>query len=139
MIPIAMRPAMGFGPLRDTPAEVARDLGPELAKAPGQTIYVFDGEPVLYSLLHARLPTTYVFPSFLLSRLLSYTVNIDPLAQLDRIMAERPLFVIRRRFPGPQSPQTRNVAVYARMEADLAAEYSVWRVYDSMIVYRRRS
>jgi hypothetical protein len=47
--------------------------------------------------------------------------------------------VIRRRFPGVQSPQTRNVAVYAKMEADLAADYSVWRIYDSMIVYRRRS
>jgi 4-amino-4-deoxy-L-arabinose transferase-like glycosyltransferase len=139
MIPIDRRPAQGFGPLRDTAAEVAADLKPELARAPGQTIYVFDGEPVLYSLLQARLPTKYVFPSFLLSRLLSYTVNIDPMAQLDRIMAERPLFVIRRRDPGYQSPQTRNVAVYAKMAADLAAEYTVWRVYDSMVVYRLRS
>jgi hypothetical protein len=138
IIPIALRPPVGLGPLRDTPAKVAADLAPELAKAPGQTIYVFDGEPVLYSLLHARLPTRYVFPSFLLSRLLSYTVNIDPLAQLDGIMAERPLFVIRRRFPGVQSPQTRNLAVYAKMAADLAADYSVWRVYDTMVVYRRR-
>ena len=47
--------------------------------------------------------------------------------------------LVRRRFPGAQSPQTRNVAVYARMEADLAADYSVWRTYDDMIVYRRRS
>jgi hypothetical protein len=139
MVPVALRAPVGFGLPRDTPAEVARDLKPELAKAPGQTIYVFDGEPVLYSLLHARLPTKYVFPSFLLSRLLSYTVNIDPLAQLGGIMAEQPLFVIRRRFPGTQSPRTRNVAVYARMQADLAADYSVWRVYDDMIVYRRRS
>ena len=139
MIPIMMRPPVGFGLLRDTPAQVAADLRLELAKAPGEGIYVFDGEPVLYSLLHARLPTKYVFPSFLLSRLLSYTVNIDPMAQLDAIMAERPLFVIRRRFPGEQSPQTRNVAVYARMEADLAADYGVWRVYDTMVVYRRKS
>jgi 4-amino-4-deoxy-L-arabinose transferase-like glycosyltransferase len=139
MIPIAMRPPVGFGPLRDTPAQVAADLRPELAKAPGQTIYVFDGEPVLYSLLHARLPTKYVFPSFFLSRLLSFTVNIDPMAQLDAVMAERPLFVIRRRDPGYQSPQTRNVAVYAKMAAELAADYTIWRVYDDMVVYRLRS
>jgi 4-amino-4-deoxy-L-arabinose transferase-like glycosyltransferase len=138
MVPVAMRPTVGLGPLRDTPAEVAADLRPELARAPGETIYVFDGEPVLYSLLQARLPTRYVFPSFLLSRLLSHTVNIDPVVVLDGIMAERPLFVIRRRFPGVQSPATRNLAVYARMEADLAAEYSPWRVYDDMVVYRRR-
>jgi 4-amino-4-deoxy-L-arabinose transferase-like glycosyltransferase len=139
MIPVMMRAPVGFGPLRDTPAEAARDLRPELAQAPGETLYVFDGEPVLYSLLHARLPTRYVFPSFLLSRLLSYTVNIDPVAQLDGIMAAKPLFVVRRRFPGPQPAQTRNVAVYAKMAADLAADYSVWRVYDDMVVYRRRS
>lgn len=137
---IAMRrPVPAFAPLRDTPAQVAADIKPELAKAPGETVYVFDGEPVLYSLLQARLPTRYVFPSFLLSRLLSYTADIDPLAQLDSIMAEKPLFVIRRTNPGYQSPETRNVAVYARMEADLAAEYTVWHVYDTMIVYRRRS
>ena len=139
MIPVAMRAPVGFGPLRDTPAEVARDLRPELVKAPDQTIYVFDGEPVLYSLLHTRLPTKYVFPSFLLTQLLSYTVNIDPLAQLNAIMAQRPLFVIRRRVSQYQSSQTRNAAVYARMDADLAADYSVWRSYDTMIVYRRKS
>ena len=132
-------PVPGFAPLRDTPARVAADLKPELAAAPGAMIYVFDGEPVLYSLLHTTLPTRYVFPSFLLSRLLSYTVNIDPLAELDRIMAEKPLFVIRRTNPDDQSPQTRNLAVYAKMAADLSANYAVWRSYDSMIVYRRRS
>ncbi len=139
MVPILMRPPVGFGPLRDTPAEAASALQPELAKAPGQTIYVFDSEPVLYSLLHARLPTKYVFPSFLLTRLLSYTVNIDPVAQLNAIMAQRPLFVIRRRVSQYTSPQVRNAAVYATMAADLAADYSVWRAYDTMIVYRRRS
>ncbi len=138
MIPIATRPAVGPGPLSDTPAAVAADLRPELARTPGETIYVFDGEPVLYSLLGVPLPTPYVFPSFLLSRLLSHTVNIDPLAVLDGIMAKRPLFVIRRRFPGVQSPVTRNVSVYAKMEADLTADYDVWRVYDTMVVYRRR-
>ena len=139
MVPITLRAPVGFGPLRDTPAEVARDIRPELAKAPGQTIYVFDGEPVLYSLLHARLPTKYVFPSFLLTRLLSYTVNIDPVAELDRIMAQQPLFVIRRSISQYTSPQVRNAAVYAKMAADLAADYSVWRTYDTMVVYRRRS
>jgi hypothetical protein len=66
-------------------------------------------------------------------------VNIDPMAQLDAVMAERPLFVIRRRDPGYQSPQTRNVAVYAKMAAELAADYTIWRVYDDMVVYRLRS
>jgi len=138
MIAVAGRPPVpGFGLLRDTPARVAADLLPELAAAPGETIYVFDGEPVLYSLTHARLPTRYVFPSFLQSRLLAHMIGIDPMAVLDGIMAKRPLFVIRRTNPDDQNAATRNLDVYARMRADLAAGYTVWRRYDTMVVWRR--
>lgn len=137
MIAVAGRPAVGFGLLRDTPADVAADLKPVLARHPGQTIYVFDGEPVLYSLLHAPLPTRYVFPSFLQSRLLSHMLGIDPLAELARIMARRPLFVVVRTNPDDHSAATRNLDVYRQMRADLAAGYRVWKRYDTMVVWRR--
>lgn len=138
MIAVAARPPVpGLGLLRDTPAKVAADLLPELKAAPGETIYVFDGEPVLYSLTQARLPTRYVFPSFLQSRLLAHMIGIDPVAVLDGIMAARPLFVIRRTNPDDRNAATRNLDVYARMNADLAARYTVWRRYDSMVVWRR--
>lgn len=140
MIAVAERPPVpGFAPLRDTPARVAADLLPALAQAPGETIYVFDGEPILYSLTRVRLPTRYVFPSFLQSRLLSHMIGIDPLATLDAIMAERPLFVIRRTIPDDRNAATRNLDVYARMRADLAAGYTVWKRYDTMVVWRRTS
>jgi 4-amino-4-deoxy-L-arabinose transferase-like glycosyltransferase len=140
MVAVARRPPVaGLGLLRDTPARVAADLRPELAAAPGETIYVFDGEPVLYSLTHARLPTRYVFPSFLQSRLLAHMIGIDPMAVLDGIMAERPLFVIRRTNPDDGNAATRNLDVYARMRADLTAGYTVWRRYDTMVVWRRKS
>lgn len=139
MLATAARPPVpGFAPLRDIPAQVAADLLPELAQAPGETLYVFDGEPVLYSLTQARLPTRYVFPSFLQSRLLSHMIGIDPVAVLDGIMAQRPLFVIRRSNPDDQNGVTRNLAVYARMQADLAAGYTLWRRYDTMLVWRRK-
>jgi 4-amino-4-deoxy-L-arabinose transferase-like glycosyltransferase len=138
MIRVAGRPPVpGLGLLRDTPARVAADLLPELAAAPGETIYVFDGEPVLYSLTHARLPTRYVFPSFLQSRLLAHMIGIDPMAVLDGIMAKRPLFVIRRTNPDDRNAATRNLYVYARMNADLAAGYTLWKRYDTMLVWRR--
>lgn len=140
MIAIAGRPPVpGFGLLRDTPVRVAADLLPALAAAPGETIYVFDGEPILYSLTHARLPTRYVFPSFLQSRLLAHMIGIDPLAVLDGIMAKRPLFVIRRTNPDDRNAVTRNLDVYARMQADLAEGYTVWKRYDTMVVWRRKS
>jgi hypothetical protein len=139
MVAVMGRPPQGFGLLRDTPAEVAHDLKAALAQAPGAGIYVFDGEPVLYALLRTPLPTRYVFPSFLLSKLLAHTVGIDPMAELNRILAEKPLFIVRRTNPDDQDAATRNLDVYAAMKAALAADYDVWRRYETMVVYRRRS
>ena len=132
-------PIAGFAPLRDTPAQLAADLKPALAAVPGSEAYVFDGEPVLYALLHEPLPTKFVFPSFLLSKLLARTVGIDPMAELQRILARKPLFIIRRTNPDDQNAATRNLDVYAAMNAELAADYTVWKRYDTMVVYRRKS
>ncbi len=139
MIAVMREPPEGFGLQRGTPAEVAHDLRAALAEAPGGTVYVFDGEPVLYALLRAPLPTRYVFPSVLLSTLLSHTAGIDPMAELNRILAEKPLFIVRRTNPDDQNAATRNLDVYAAMRAALGRDYTVWRSYGTMVVYRRRS
>ncbi|MCB8880998.1 glycosyltransferase family 39 protein [Acidisoma cellulosilytica] len=131
-------PVAGFGLLRDTPAEVAADLNPALAAMPGSEAYVFDGEPILYALLREPLPTKFVFPSFLLSKLLAHTVGIDPLAELNHILAQKPLFIIRRTNPDDQNSSARNLDVYAAMNAALGADYTVWKRYDTMVVYRRK-
>lgn len=132
-------PPLGIGLLRDTPARAAVDLQAALAQSPGAEVYVFDGEPVLYALLREPLPTKFIFPSFLLSRLLAHTVGIDPLAELHRILAAKPLFIVRRTNPDDQNPATRNLDVYAAMNAVLAADYEVWKRYDTMVVYRRKA
>jgi hypothetical protein len=64
-------------------------------------------------------------------------IGIDPMAVLEGIMAKRPLFVIRRSNPDDQNSANRNLDVYARMNADLAVGYTVWRRYDTMVVWRR--
>ncbi|MCB8875355.1 ArnT family glycosyltransferase [Acidisoma silvae] len=132
-------PVPGFAPLRDTPAQLAADLKPALAAVPGAEAYAFDGEPILYALLREPLPTKFVFPSFLLSKLLAHTVGIDPLAELNRILAAKPMFIIRRTNPDDKDAATRNLDVYAAMNAALAADYTVWKRYDTMVVYRRKS
>lgn len=139
MVAVMGRPAQGYGLLRDTPAEVAHDLRAAIAQSPGATVYVFDGEPILYGLLHTPLPTKYVFPSFLLSKLLAHTVGIEPMAELQRILSEKPTFIVRRTNPEDKDAATRNLDVYAAMNAALAADYEVWHRYDTMVVYRRRS
>ena len=139
MVVAMSHPAVpGLAPLRDTPARVAADLIPQLAASPGAEAYVFDGEPIVYALLREPLPTKFVFPSFLLSKLLAHTVGIDPLAELQRILARKPLFIIRRTNPDDQDAATRNLDVYAAMNTILAADYTVWKQYDTMVVYRRQ-
>ncbi|HEX3984492.1 MAG TPA: glycosyltransferase family 39 protein [Acidisoma sp.] len=138
MVAVMSRPPQGFGMLRDTPAQVAHDIRVALAQSPEAEVYVFDGEPILYALLCAPLPTKFVFPSFLLSKLLAHTVGIDPMMELQRILAEKPLFIVRRTNPDDADAATRNLDVYAAMNAALTADYMVWRRYDTMVVYRRR-
>ncbi|WP_284946197.1 ArnT family glycosyltransferase [Acidisoma cladoniae] len=137
MGPVLARPPVGLGLLRDTTADVAAAIGPELAKTPGATVYVFDDQPILYSLLHVTPPTRYAFTSFVLSRLLAHVAEIDPMAEFDRIMATKPLFVICKRVPDIGAPETRNMDVYAKLGQDLAAGYVLWRAYDDTVVFRR--
>ena len=60
-----------------------------------EAIYVVDYQPILYYLLPSRLPTRYVFPSHLIDIEDEDVRRIQPLLQLDRIMAQRPRYVIR--------------------------------------------
>jgi 4-amino-4-deoxy-L-arabinose transferase-like glycosyltransferase len=78
----------------DTPARVSDYLRQRISAA--DSIYVADYEPVVYYLTDARLPTRYVFPLHLTEPTYSAAGGLDPRAELRLIMAQRPLYVIRR-------------------------------------------
>jgi hypothetical protein len=63
------------------------------AVTPGATLYVFDGETILYFLTRSPLPTPYVFPTHLNDLREVGGIGVDPVAELRRILASRPAFI----------------------------------------------
>jgi hypothetical protein len=127
---------------RDTPARIAHEIQPLLAKptaalATGQ-LFVFDYQPIIYSLAGQIPPTRYPFPSVLTRCQLARVAKVPAMHEITRILATNPEFIIRSRFPY-QDPAIVNLRVYAAVDRTLAARYQVWRVYDDAVVYRLRS
>ncbi len=61
---------------------------------PGQCIYVHDGDPLLYRETGSCFPTRWSFPAHLDNLVEAEALGVDPVAELRRIMAARPRFVI---------------------------------------------
>jgi 4-amino-4-deoxy-L-arabinose transferase-like glycosyltransferase len=123
--PVATRP--------DTPAQIAQDLRAVLQ--PGQKIYVFDDQPIIYFLLNQTAPTRYVLPSTLTTNFLSHVAGVDAPAELARILATRPDYIIINNFPAAQPPN-KNQTVYDLMAMALAANYHLWRSYNAAKLYQ---
>ena len=136
--------ALGHGHFalrRDTPARIAAAIMPALARTPPRgsgEIYVFDYQPIIYSLLDKAPPTSYAFPSVLIHCQLAHVAQVHATREIRRILAGNPEFIIRRRHPF-LDPATVNLRVYAEMDRALAARYRLWRLYDDAAVYRLRS
>ncbi len=116
----------------DVPRQIAAILIPALP--PGtHNIYVFDDQPILYSLTRQTPPTSYVLPSILTKCSLAPVAQVDPVAEVTRILATNPLFIIRRSNPGndPTNPD-----VYDLLNRTLTARYGLWRAAGGTLVYR---
>lgn len=61
---------------------------------PGECIYVHDGDPLLYREVGSCFPTRWNFPAHLDNLVEAEAIGVDPVAELRRIMAARPRFVI---------------------------------------------
>jgi 4-amino-4-deoxy-L-arabinose transferase-like glycosyltransferase len=115
----------------DTPTRMAADLNAALAPGP---IYVFDSQPILYSLTGQPPPTRYVLPSVLTSRLLARVAGVDARAEVARILSTQPRFIIRSLTP-KTDPAIIDTGVYAALNAALAAHYQLWRSYPGAAIY----
>jgi 4-amino-4-deoxy-L-arabinose transferase-like glycosyltransferase len=79
----------------DVAEEISAYLKPKLGK--DDYIYVVDTQPIIYFLTGARIPTRYPFPPHLvINKGLPNISGIDPLEELDRILAKNPRFIIRK-------------------------------------------
>ncbi|MBP0491230.1 hypothetical protein [Roseomonas indoligenes] len=64
------------------------------AVRPGATLYVFDGESILYLLTRSPLPSPFVFPTHLNDQREASGIGVDPVAELRRILAARPDYIV---------------------------------------------
>jgi hypothetical protein len=121
----------GWGPQVEKMADYIR---PQLKDC----LFVFDGEPALYRMTGSCLPTRWPFPSHLSLSRESRAIGTDPLAELHRIMAKRPEFVVASTRPD----RDLNPEALAYMTRLLARDYvpalEVPVGSRSRIVYRRR-
>jgi 4-amino-4-deoxy-L-arabinose transferase-like glycosyltransferase len=114
----------------DHPAEIAATL----AAAHAQSLYVFDSQPILYSLTGLPAPTRYVLPSELIGLTLPQVVNINPVAEVSRILATSPQYIVRRE--PPPGPSVGNPQVYAVLDGALAAHYTLVHNWPGDALYR---
>lgn len=136
--PVVMGEAATTGWLRDTPARIAAAIRSELSRAPGETLYVFDYQPMIYPLAGVAPPTRYAFPPFIVGRGGSRVAGIDADREFAAVMAWRPLFIVQARDQKWHSADDENTSVFDALRRAVAERYEVWKVYDEAIVYRRR-
>jgi hypothetical protein len=79
--------------------------GVERGKASGGKLLIFDGPPLLYTLTHSHFPTPLAFPNHLYQLSERNVSHIDTLAEVKRILAERPGVIVDR-SPEKANPQT---------------------------------
>jgi 4-amino-4-deoxy-L-arabinose transferase-like glycosyltransferase len=140
-VAIACRPIFvaqngGFSPHPDTPALIARDIS-HLPAGAARQIYVFDYQPIIYSLARQTPPTRYAFPSVLTKCFLSHVAGVNAAAEVHRILAGDPEFIIRSQFP--LTTPGINQTVYDEVTQDVAGRYEVWRSFSDAAIYRLRA
>ncbi len=128
----AARTAIGHSLTPDIPGEVAAALRSE----PG-SLYVFDTQPIIYALAGKTPPTRFVLPSELIGRTMPRVAGDDPVTEVQRILNSAPEFIVRLSQP-VTNPAIINPAVYAEVDAAIAAHYRLWRRYPGVLVYQRR-
>jgi hypothetical protein len=126
---IALRDAAG-------PDIVAR-AGADLAAQHPASLFVLDAQPILYALTGLPAPTRYVLPSELTRRFMPKVAGVDAPAEMARILATAPQFIVRR-SPAPADTALINPQIYTLADQILAAHYTLWRRYPGMDIYRLR-
>lgn len=121
-------------PEDDAPRAVAKFLAPQIA--PGDTLYVADWEPVLHYLVDARIATPFVLPDDLVDPAFARIAGVDRFAELDRIFARSPAWVVRRAWRLRDVPGSDEF--YRALDGKLAAGYRAEARISDAVLYRRR-
>jgi len=107
----------------------------------GASLYVFNGQPVLYLLAGSRPPTPYVLPTVLTGNRFHAVAQIDPLQEIDKIFHSKPQFVVTGAQPlsAPPGPGSDSNPVAFQTAQDwLEGQYVVYKVFPDAVVYQHR-
>ncbi|WP_374412575.1 hypothetical protein [Novosphingobium colocasiae] len=86
---------------------------------PTGCLYVFEGPAALYSATHACLLSRYAYPSHLTRLNERHAIGVDPVAEVRRIMAAGPAFLVMYRDPRAEE----NPRAIAALRQGLAGRY----------------
>jgi 4-amino-4-deoxy-L-arabinose transferase-like glycosyltransferase len=113
---------LGVADTPDVPRLVANRIADELA--PGEPIFVFNYQPIVYFLSHAALPTKFIFPVQLVDAPNFTGIDLD--AELARVLDSKPHFIIvdrgRMYFVRPSAQEM--------IGAKLKVDYSLVATFD---------
>ncbi len=122
----ALREASG----PDLPVEIAATL----TAAHAQSLYVFDSQPIIYALTGLPAPTRFVLPSELTGLTLPQVAGVQPVAEVRRILATQPQYIVRR--APPPGPDVGSPPVYAVLDEALAAHYTLVQDWPGAALYK---
>lgn len=103
----------------DLPARIARDIAPELR--PGETIYVYEYQPILYYLTATEPPTKFANSIHHLHENYVLALGLDRVETMTSILRDRPRFVIA----GSDPAEGRYGASSDTLAAVLAQDYEL--------------
>ena len=107
---------------------------------PEDYIFVADNQPILYFLTRARIPTRHPYPPMLiLHKDLPNLTGIDPLEELERIMAKRPVYVVKNidEASPRYAPEAR--AFFEALQRHLARDYMLAATMPKTNLYRLKT
>lgn len=100
-----------------------REIAALTALIPAQVtddcLQMFDGPPILYFTTRACAPSRFVFPDHLSAAIEAHAIGVDPVAEIGRLIARRPLAITI----SPVDVRPPNHAAFAAMHAALGRFY----------------
>jgi len=113
---------------KDVPALLASYLRGKIGR--GETVYVVDGDPILYHLLDTEAPTRFVLPPYLIDEHFVKVAGIDPVAELEQIMRSKPRYVTVK-------DRDHDSPFYSRLREHLKSDYRPEAEIEGVFLYRR--
>lgn len=89
---------------------------------PGSSLFLLDGDPVLYKTMHARFVTRYVFTSHLTNVNEAEALGIDVRSETQRILKQRPEYIVMVDAP---RAKTINQSVRAKVQQAVDDHYQL--------------